>query len=60
MAEVTLLMFIYVVVRVRFQEPNYLFHEESGLATVCLVKDIETATGFDVETLTLDNTTNGK
>ena len=44
----------------RFEEPNYLFREESGLATVCLVKDLETAIQFDVETVTSDNTANGE
>ena len=56
MAKIT----FFLVVRVRFQEPNYLFLEESGLATVCLVKDLETVTGIDVETVTSDNTANGK
>ena len=55
MGEVT----IFVVVHVRFEESNYLFREESGLATVCLVKDLETAAGFDVDTITSDNTANG-
>ena len=60
MGEVTSFIFCFVVVRVRFAEPNYLFREESGLATVCVVKDLETAADFGVETVTSDNTANGE
>ena len=38
-----------------FEEPEYLFREESGEATVCLVKDLETAAAFDVDSITSDN-----
>ena len=49
-----------IVVRVRFTEEEYLFREESGLATVCLQKDLQTAIGFDVDSFTTQNTALGK
>ena len=60
MSGVISFIFCFVVVRVKFEEPNYVFREESGLATVCLVKDLETAADFDVVTVTSDNTANGE
>ena len=45
--------------RVRFEEPEYLFREELGLATVCLVKDLETATSFSVDSTTTENSALG-
>ena len=38
-----------------FEEPSYVFLEESGEATVCLVKDLETAVPFDVDSITSNN-----
>ena len=49
----------FVVVRVRFEQPDYLFREESELATICLVKNLETAISFDVESITTQNTALG-
>lgn len=43
----------------RYLEPLYLFREESGLATVCLVKDLETAEGFEVDSISSDDTAIG-
>lgn len=45
--------------RVRFEQPDYLFREESGLATVCLVKDLATAVPFEVNSTTTENTAFG-
>ena len=42
-----------------FEQPQYIFREESGLATVCLVKDLETATSFEVNSTTVENTALG-
>ena len=50
---------LFAVVRVMFEEPQYIFREESGLATVCLVKDLETATSFEVNSTTVQNTALG-
>ena len=50
---------IVIVVRVRFTEEEYPFREESGLATVCLEKDMQTAIGFSVNSLTSRNLTLG-
>jgi hypothetical protein len=50
----------FVVVRVRFVEPEYIFREETGLSTVCLVKDLETAVSFEVNSTTTQNTALGK
>lgn len=48
-------MISFTVVRVRYEEPEYIFREESGLATVCLIKDLETAVGFSVDSVTTDD-----
>ena len=50
---------LFAVVRVMFEQPQYIFREESGLATVCLVKDLETATSFEVNSTTVENTALG-
>ena len=49
----------FAVVRVKFEKPNYMSREESGQVTVCLVKDLETAAGFVVQTITSDDTAKG-
>ena len=46
--------------RVRYEEPNYLFREEIGQATVCLIKDLETAVAISVDSETLPDTALGK
>ena len=50
---------LFAVVRVMFEQPEYIFREETGLATVCLVKDLETATSFEVNSTTVENTALG-
>ena len=58
--EILLLIFLlFAVVRVMFEQPQYIFREESGLATVCLVKDLETAASFEVNSTTVQNTALG-
>lgn len=57
---IIVLNFIFTVVRVRFAQPDYIFREESGLATVCLVKDLETAVSFEVNSTTVQNSALGK
>lgn len=60
--EILLINFVicFVVVRVRFVEPEYIFREETGLSTVCLVKDLETAVSFEVNSITTQNSALGK
>ena len=54
-------MFCYfIVVRVRFAESDYLYRETEGRAEVCLVKDLETAVAFDVDSFTTPDTALGK
>ena len=50
------LIYLCTVVRVRYEEELYIFREESGLATVCLIKDLETAVGFPVDSITSNDT----
>ena len=60
MGEVTSFGFCFIVVRVKFEEPSYTSSEDSGQVTICLVKDLETASGFTVESVTSDNTAKGE
>ena len=49
----------FSVVRVRYEEPTYIFREEIGQATVCLIKDLETAVGLSVDSITSPHTALG-
>lgn len=43
-----------------YQEPSYIFREETGQATVCLVKDLETVEAVPVDSVTVQDTAIGK
>ena len=41
---------------VAFVEPSYTVREDVGTALVCLTKDLETVTSFNVDLFTTDST----
>ena len=58
--KITQIFCYLVVVRVRFAQPEYLYRETEGVAQVCLVKDLETAITFAVDSFTTPDTALGK
>lgn len=58
--KITQIFCYLVVVRVRFAQPEYLYRETEGVAQVCLVKDLETAVTFNVNSFTTQDTALGK
>ena len=51
--------FINPVVNVRFVQSKYTFNEDVGTATVCIIKDLETANSFAIGTFTQDGSATG-
>ena len=48
------------VVNVRFVQPEYTINENSGPATVCLTKDLETGVEFSVLVFTINGSALGE
>lgn len=48
------------VVNVRFVQPEYTFNENSGPATVCLTKDLETGVEISVFVFTINGSALGE
>ena len=50
----------HTVVNVRFVQPEYTFNENSGPATVCLTKDLETGVEISVLVFTINGSALGE